>query len=575
MKRAGTVVAGLALLAAALVLALLWGDADGRTPAEAGPGAARPPSAPVAGTALVRAPQPDEPDDTAREPAGNPRAALEPGERKDTPSAAPAGDGPLVSGRVVDEGGRPLPDITVQLLSRAGNTGSTARTGERVLTSISDEAGRYAFRRGGNIPTLVRASHPSFGRGEVPVRDVANQDDLVLPDLVLFEMSVLAGRVVCADGAPVAGTRVTAVASTGESLRPATLTTASTRTESDGSFVLRGLDPGEYELALVRIGRSFGPYPTGSQNLELVSPARQVRVRIEDTEGAVLNDVRLELYVELEPETSRAGVGEGRAAERWENLWVIDTNEGQGKDSGVIFSLDVLRQAPPYRAIAYLSRGDLDLGERELVLAGRTCFEDVTVRLDPEDAGGTLRVSFPGSRLEDEATWYLERVSPLTGHVLSSRPGVGPTATFAVRDATTDVRLRFRTNAGSPHWFLDPYLTGVTTYDDRVTPLEVALRPGGRIELRTTWLGAERPPTTRMHCVVTPIDDPLSLDVSWTIDGGRQGLELGSTCLSSVLPAGAYDLRIVPVGGQEQRTSVVLSPGQATRVEVAIEPKPQ
>ncbi len=238
---------GLLVVAAGLVGWLVWGLGDGdATPVlERGADAVEP-GAPDAVADLA----------TPGAPPAGPARRLEPDEpvraRAAGEGAVPRGDATL-SGVIVDVGGRPVPGATVLLGPGASGVQLPLDTDPDVLRHFHEVRrvatgpdGSFAFAGlgAGALRLAVRATGYA-PRDEERLRLGPGQA-LELPAIVLRPGMVLAGRVVDADGRPVAAADLVRPAE-----GPALLAGGGSvlaRTAADGSFRIETLAPGPWTI---------------------------------------------------------------------------------------------------------------------------------------------------------------------------------------------------------------------------------------------------------------------------------------------------------------------------------------
>ncbi|MEM8885890.1 MAG: carboxypeptidase-like regulatory domain-containing protein [Planctomycetota bacterium] len=188
-----------------------------------------------------------------------------------------------VTGRIVDEQGRPVPEGFV--FAR----GVTART---------EADGRFRLgvaTRGG--PIHVDAVAPGFRKGQ-SARPVAPGDDT--GDIVLREGLEIAGRMLHPDGTPVVGAQLSVNAQL-SLIRGG----VRTRTAADGSFRWVGFEPGEYEItcdtamtggAFVRIKAR-----AGDRNVRFVVDLWEYRLRFVDADGRPRSGAQPEIVWHVNP----------------------------------------------------------------------------------------------------------------------------------------------------------------------------------------------------------------------------------------------------------------------------------
>ncbi len=179
-------------------------------------------------------------------------------------SRAPhAGPGVPVCGSVQHPDGSPVPRAALTLIDIAG---------QQVGRGASGEDGRYALATPGIGSYVLIAAAGGHQPQAVTVTVAERPVEL---DVVLGGAGRLAGRVVTADGTPVAGASVTLTDVRGEVV-------AHARSEHDGAYVLDDLVAGEYTLAASATAFRPAALPL------TVQAARETRQDIELAGGAVL-----------------------------------------------------------------------------------------------------------------------------------------------------------------------------------------------------------------------------------------------------------------------------------------------
>lgn len=157
-----------------------------------------------------------------------------------------------VSGRVVDDRGKPLPNLRVTLVCVMGQRGDTdgplsetpdfylLEEEQALFAARSGEDGRYTID---NLPADGQAIISIADRPwQSESRRIALSADTRIPDLKTRPAAQVKGRFLDLNGAPVAHRRVFAQGDQDN--------TAQTQTNADGSFALGGLKAGEVEIRL-------------------------------------------------------------------------------------------------------------------------------------------------------------------------------------------------------------------------------------------------------------------------------------------------------------------------------------
>jgi protocatechuate 3,4-dioxygenase beta subunit len=191
--------------------------------------------------------------------------------------------GSVVTGRVLDEFGEPMPDVTIaaqryqfmqgqRRLVPSGRQGSTNDIGEFRLFGVPP--GQYYLSATWHNPPGGISGSPSDGTAYAPTffpgttnADEAQRITLTagreLSDLVMVLKPIKAvrvtGTVTGADGKPMTPAMIMVMqTNTGFGFSFA----SSTSTRPDGAFTIAGLAPGEYSLRVQRMG---GPSPDGPE----------------------------------------------------------------------------------------------------------------------------------------------------------------------------------------------------------------------------------------------------------------------------------------------------------------------
>jgi uncharacterized GH25 family protein len=192
-----------------------------------------------------------------------------------------------LSGRIL-KGGQPV--ANAMLLFSAGD-GSGAPTDMK--QSRSDGDGRYqvGLDTAGAYGVVVASGGMMMMRGQsaTPIQ-VPDQPNPVVD--ITIKSAGISGRVTNAEGKPVSGAVVTAM-STGKQDGGAGHGGMQDQTDSDGTFLVEGLDPGSYALSVAATGYRKAEVPTvtiandsdvASVDVRL-EPGRTVRGRVLDANG--------------------------------------------------------------------------------------------------------------------------------------------------------------------------------------------------------------------------------------------------------------------------------------------------
>lgn len=172
-----------------------------------------------------------------------------------------------VSGRLVDEEGRPVADVPFNLSYTTSTVTTDAEGNERRFTSVEGHPGRvvtgadgtFSFFR--HLPAALQVAPEAAGSLPEPLvleplGEDAPRAEIDLGDLVLRKGRTLTGRVARADGgAPVEGARLEAVWRKGGG---GSMGTEWGVTEPDGTFRIDGILPGP-EVTLTVRKEGFAP----------------------------------------------------------------------------------------------------------------------------------------------------------------------------------------------------------------------------------------------------------------------------------------------------------------------------
>ncbi|HZN39116.1 MAG TPA: RNA polymerase sigma factor [Planctomycetota bacterium] len=321
-------------------------------------------------------------------------------------------DAKLVHGIVLDAQGRP---VAGALVAAAGNAVRTTADG------------RFAAPWGWQRPTAVRAVHPGHGAVQAMLQPGPDQPGWRPGDPITLRLpaaaGAVAGRVVDADGKPVAGVRVWTPDLTyfghvesaenghevsrdcsveelaADSKAPLSLATTSDR---EGAFALRGLLPRPYALFAMQPGTlaAAGPVwaaPGDLAELRLEAPAlRAIAGRVCSRAGTPLAGVRIALGRALQwqrPERDPdpwAGCTffAGGPAQAFREAAVATDAEGRFHFAGIhlagsylTFQGDAVFMAPPFQLAP-----EVDCERLEVALPVRSTFRIVLDRPGEADA---------------------------------------------------------------------------------------------------------------------------------------------------------------------------------------------
>jgi hypothetical protein len=164
----------------------------------------------------------------------------------------PMSGGLSVSGRVVDENGKPLKNVRVNGHSQHANSS------ENVLTKKDGRFAIYGFQDGAS----VRLSAKKDGLSHVSRRVPLKEESVANIDLVMTNEGTISGIVVNTKGESLKKISLYAVVGNNFSLRD------DRQTNAEGEFKFRGLGSGEYEI---RLPLAAGAYNPDDKKLEIVT----------------------------------------------------------------------------------------------------------------------------------------------------------------------------------------------------------------------------------------------------------------------------------------------------------------
>ena len=152
--------------------------------------------------------------------------------------------GGVLAGRVLDPNGRGFAGVRVQA--------ETGAADEQPACATTDEEGRFAFEALRPGTYRCRAVCPGYPDALSEPIVLQAGVELRLPDLRIYEGLEVCGEVVGEDGRPIGGARV-------EAQRDgASKAAARAVSDADGTFVLRGLEPGDYAVRARAAGYARG-----------------------------------------------------------------------------------------------------------------------------------------------------------------------------------------------------------------------------------------------------------------------------------------------------------------------------
>ncbi len=353
--------------------------------------------------------------------------------------------GLAIRGIVVDDRGHGLAEVPV---SAGATAGPAKERGTRAWTE-TDASG--AFELTGLLPGTYAVSAGVFGH-RVDAAPPAEPVEVVVEpgrdaDGVRIEFSpagTVAGRVVDEDGDGVGGVTVTARGARGG-------WPAQARTADDGSFEIRGLDPGRYRLDVRRglgapLGATGDPSgrPPGERVEVRAGRTTEVELAIPTPDGEIRGRVVADgdepvpdAFVSVQREPDRPGADRSRAARRVRWGGWFEDRKPVLTDADGNFTVEGL---DPGTYVVYAARRGGGDGVVEHVAVGET----VTVRIEaPGTISGTVTVR--GGGVPDRMT--VSAYDRATGASVSERYAGGdgaftlagvPPGTYRVRATAPD-----------------------------------------------------------------------------------------------------------------------------------------
>jgi len=484
-----------------------------------------------------------------------PGIQLHPGRRCDQPLELARGV--RLSGRVVDEAGRPVAGARVRARSSHWNIRRLA--GPRVQETAGAGAFELVGVRAGEI--TVTASAPDYREVEEALGELQPGELREGIEVVLARGDLVAGRVVWPDGAPAVGARVRLAAGTG-SPRSATVQTLGLGREvkPDGGFLLGGLDPGPYALRASCEPRAededtsplFKAYVEGVQAgtrdlvLELRPTSSVAGLAVDDAgapvpafrvsarqQGVALGEGLAGRFEDQGGAFELAGFAEGR--------WTLEAR-AEGFSGSEPLEVAVPHRGPP--AVLRLIRGAR--------LAG--------VVLDPGGApvaGASVRA----------------RCSLEGGAVASHDGDADEQGRFELRDLAAG---SFALTASSESWAPSQERTLTLAAGEAVEDLVLSLTAGGTLEGRV--FGDDGAPATGRTIMTVPLVSPGGDQVQTISDGdgrfrverlapGRwQAMALPDMQTMAGMASGAEDIDPVTMFSRVKSATVEIAEGETTHV---------
>ena len=205
--------------------------------------------------------------------------------------------GGTITGRVVDEGGSPVPWASVRVGNSAPSGFGSRRGGAMRRGTTAEQDGTFEIKGLPREPLLVLAIGEGASSATEKV-DLTGKPEANGVELRLSVTGRIAGRVVTSQGEPVPEVEVNAMPdywNQGIDEDTRLRGRASTMTDGGGQFELEGLADGTYRLAASRSGGSFRRHlragtqaRTGDEDVELTLDAEGgLRGRVEFVDGGL------------------------------------------------------------------------------------------------------------------------------------------------------------------------------------------------------------------------------------------------------------------------------------------------
>jgi len=466
-----------------------------------------------------------------------------------------------VSGRVVDEEGRPLREVRV-ILYRSG----------RMLTEKTDGEGRYRFPIEAAGLAFLLAHRLGVGTASIPETPLSMDADLELPDLVLRQGAEIAGTVVNAAGRPVAAVPVFAQClsvprggAKAEIGAPSGTEFGSAVTDAEGRFRITGLFPGLVRLTPVSQGPGVPrgePLATGRTDVRLVVAGHVLRVAVVDSRGAPLVGARWSV--------TEADVFPPRGPGR---------NLGIGMEQGEAGFAVVADGARVRVAASYPGCADA----AEVATCEGAGPSQVTLRVVRRGAPGRVRLTLTGESVGRARGQSVNVTSPETGALEGDLDRV--TAIGEVIEVPPGKRrIEVLPLEGDDPYEGTPFVPAIVDVDvpaggDLEVPVPVRL--GGRVRIALVW----PPGTTQEHLdgvrarsldgAAAPESLPFVQEAggqtSW---GARMLLDATAPITTAVgLEPGRWILELDVPGYETARVSATVTAGATASVTAVLERK--
>lgn len=410
--------------------------------------------------------------------------------------------GSVIRGRVVDSDGAPVHKARVNVKDTELDWHIGGGTDQDGLYSIPIES-TGEHRISAEKEGLGVASAISFA--------VDANRDIDLPDIVLRGADRLSGTVVFPDGAPIGGVEIYASLKKPREkrTRPSSIDAERSRrreasyshkdllgctqgtaiTDRDGSFVIEGLHPGEYEVTPRTVNDFMGTeemetdhlaqrHDSGTSHILFVLPIYLIDVRLRDEEGRALPGL---IFFEIGFSKGELSAGETMTEETTLGSVLMQALPGEWTVWGFTNGRYPVKQKVTVGERDYLTVVDLEIPR--LDLSGRLC---LSVKGTDGEAIDKISVSFDEDPPRSEGAIHFDNFLPLYRQSLSSETGeydiAAPPGTFRLSVSARGVSKVH----GAVYPF--PLYRGSTLDKVEIKPRETAISPvtlelGGLVRL--------------------------------------------------------------------------------------------
>lgn len=478
-------------------------------------------------------------------------------------------EGVTITGRIEPPG---LATVSLRVSTEGmGISGMLSSVGNAFVRTRTDAQGNFELRpvSPGSLEIIANGDDGSHGSLEIEVGEDGAQD--VVVDL---EPRVsIKGTVVTADGIPVPDAKVKATRtdvpaepmSFSFSVNDSRLFGGGAPTGEDGSFTVRGLEPGDYEVSVspskgpslkfadggaAGEPRSFTVPDEGLSDVRLVVEGRSGEITgvVVDEDGAPIADAWVTASMEG---AGQAWIDEMVRARRGGKTREVEakTQDEERKTSGGSGPLSAMASEPPV-----LTDASGRFSIREL--------REGNYRVTAEASGGGLRVSEDGVALGADVTLALEALAGVRGQL---RDGTKPVAGYTLSlKGPTSRSKRIQNDKGEfSLQGLDPGTYTVEAQAESGTAqAEVEVEQGGTTDvdleldafatLTGTVVSATGEPLSGLFVMAQPKDGipDVGSGLQMLMGGGPRTDRRGKFELSAVA-AGAGRLMVVdPDGGE-------------------------